>query len=65
MGGVPLAPIAMGVGDLNRKCTMTSTKNDVPFLMKFWGGLYNAAPKIYIPGTEFDIGFILLSALFL
>lgn len=33
--------------------------------MKFWGGLYNAAPKIYIPGTEFDIGFILLSALFI
>lgn len=31
--------------------------------MKLWGGLYNATPKICIPGTNLDIGFALLSSL--
>ena len=44
---------------------MKSTKKDIPFLMKFWGSLYNAAPKVYVPGTKFDIGFLILSALFM
>ena len=40
--------------------TMASKKNEIPSLMNFWGGLYAAVPKIYIPGTKFDVGFILL-----
>ena len=44
---------------------MAATKEDIPFLMKFWAGLYNAAPKVYFPGTKFDIGFIILSTIFM
>jgi len=30
---------------------------------RFWGSIYNAAPKIYIPGTKFDIAFTVLSCI--
>jgi hypothetical protein len=36
-----------------------------PIVLRFWSGLYSAVPKINIPGTQFDIFFAVLSALFL
>ena len=42
----------------------SSTKSKSP-IVNFWAKLYNAAPKIYFPGTKFDIGFTILSAIFM
>lgn len=43
-------------------------KDDKPVkilpLVRFWGNLYASLPKLYIPGTNFAIGFTLFSALF-
>mmetsp|Transcript_14413 Transcript_14413/g.17519 ORF Transcript_14413/g.17519 Transcript_14413/m.17519 type:complete len:303 (-) Transcript_14413:83-991(-) len=36
------------------------TESDTNGLVKFWSNLYNKAPKLYIPFTQFDIGFTIL-----
>lgn len=40
---------------------MTTSKQPLPRLIKFLVGLYNAVPKLCIPGTKYDIGFTILS----
>ena len=42
----------------------TKETEPVPSLMKFWGGLYNAVPKLKIPGTQFPIGFTIVCTIF-
>jgi len=32
--------------------------------LKFWSGFYSSCPKVYLPGTQFDVGFIFLSTIF-
>jgi hypothetical protein len=43
-------------------CTKVMEK--VPSFLEFWAGLYNAAPKVIIPGTQFPIGFTILFVIF-
>ncbi|KAL7486249.1 hypothetical protein ACHAW6_011849 [Cyclotella cf. meneghiniana] len=33
-------------------------------LVRFWGNLFNTLPKLFIPGTNFSIGFTIFSSLF-
>lgn len=42
---------------------MASSEKEIPFLLKVWGGLYNAVPNLYIPGTKFEIGFTIVSCI--
>ena len=44
---------------------MPSSKEEIRPLLKLWAGLYNAAPKLYIPGTKFDVAFTILAVLFM
>lgn len=37
----------------------------IPLLLRFWGAYYNSVPKIYLPGTKFDIAFTVVNSVFI
>jgi hypothetical protein len=40
------------------KQNKTNTNDNIPALAKFYLGLYNAVPRVYLPGTNLDVGFM-------
>jgi hypothetical protein len=49
----------------SRLKSMPPSSEEAPWLLKKWQNVYNSVPKMYIPFTNYDIGFSVLSAVVL
>ncbi|KAL7446718.1 hypothetical protein ACHAXM_010520 [Skeletonema potamos] len=43
-------------------CSPKNNDTKIPKILKFWIALYRSSPKIYLPGTDVDLGFSLRCA---
>jgi len=39
------------------------SNESIPPVLRFWSGMYNAVPKIYLPGTKFDVSFTIVCSI--